>query len=66
MKAMQLTGIRKMEMNEVPTPEIKNPTDVLVKMKVVGVCGSDVHYYLTGKIGSQIVQYPFPVGHEGA
>jgi len=66
MKAMQLTGIRKMEMNEVPNPVIKKPTDVLVKMKVVGVCGSDVHYYLTGKIGSQIVQYPFPVGHEGA
>ena len=66
MKTMQLTGIREMKMNEVPTPKIKNPKDVLVKMKVVGVCGSDVHYYLTGKIGSQVVQYPFPVGHEGA
>jgi len=55
-----------MELKEVPTPQINNPKDVLVKMKVVGVCGSDVHYYLTGKIGSQVVQYPFPVGHEGA
>jgi len=33
---------------------------------VVGVCGSDVHYYTLGRIGSQVVQYPFPVGHEGA
>lgn len=66
MKTMVLTGIRMMEMQEFPMPEIKNITDVLIKMKVVGVCGSDVHYYTSGKIGSQIVNYPFPVGHEGA
>ena len=66
MKAMVLTGIRQMKMQEFPMPEIKNNTDVLIKMKVVGICGSDVHYYTSGKIGNQIVQYPFPVGHEGA
>jgi L-iditol 2-dehydrogenase len=66
MKSMVLTGIRQMEMNEVPMPEIKKDNEVLIKMMVVGVCGSDVHYYISGKIGSQIVQYPFPVGHEGA
>jgi len=63
---MMLTGIREMEMREAPTPELKNDTDVLVKLKVVAVCGSDVHYYVSGKIGSQVVQYPFPVGHECA
>ena len=66
MKAMVLTGIREMEMQEFPMPVIQNDTDVLIKMKVVGICGSDVHYYQSGKIGGQIVQYPFPVGHEGA
>ena len=66
MQAMVLTGIRKMEALELPMPVIKEATDVLIKMKAVGVCGSDVHYYTQGKIGSQIVQYPFPVGHEGA
>lgn len=66
MKAMMLTGIRQMEMMEVPTPMIVNDTDVLVRMKVVAVCGSDVHYYVSGKIGSQVVKYPFPVGHECA
>jgi L-iditol 2-dehydrogenase len=35
-------------------------------MDAVGVCGSDVHYYTTGRIGSQVVRYPFAVGHEGA
>ncbi len=66
MKAMKLTGIREMEMMEVPKPEIAEDTDVLIRMGTVGVCGSDIHYYTTGKIGKQVVQYPFAVGHEGA
>lgn len=66
MKSMKLTGIRRMELMEVPKPDIVNDNDVLIKMKTVGVCGSDVHYYVSGKIGSQVVEYPFTVGHEGA
>ena len=66
MKSMMLTGIREMKMFDIPVPAIINDTDVLIKMKRLGVCGSDVHYYNLGKIGSQIVQFPFPVGHEGA
>jgi L-iditol 2-dehydrogenase len=66
MKAMMLTGIRQMKMFDIPDPMITNDTDVLIKMKTLGVCGSDVHYYNNGKIGSQVVTFPFPVGHEGA
>jgi L-iditol 2-dehydrogenase len=66
MQAMMLTGIRQMEMLEVPKPKIINDNDVLVKMAAVGVCGSDVHYYQSGQIGNQIVEYPFTVGHEGS
>ena len=66
MKSMVLTGLRQMEMREVADPVIKHDSDVLIRMCTVGVCGSDVHYYLTGKIGSQVVQYPFAVGHECA
>ncbi|MEA3479485.1 MAG: alcohol dehydrogenase catalytic domain-containing protein [Bacteroidota bacterium] len=66
MKAMMLTGIRQMEMKEVPAPSILNDRDVRIKMKTLGVCGSDIHYYVSGKIGSQVVEYPFTVGHEGA
>ncbi len=63
---MKLTGIRKMEMLEVPVPSILREHEVLIRMKRLGVCGSDIHYYTTGKIGSQVVEYPFAVGHEGA
>ena len=66
MKVMMLTGIKQMEIQDVPTPTIEKDTDVLIKMSAVGLCGSDVHYYDSGKIGSQVVQYPFAVGHEGA
>ncbi|MBW8332978.1 MAG: alcohol dehydrogenase catalytic domain-containing protein [Prolixibacteraceae bacterium] len=64
MRTMVLTGIRKIEMIDRPQPEIKNPDDVLIKIKSVGVCGSDVHYFTEGKIGSQVVAFPFAVGHE--
>jgi L-iditol 2-dehydrogenase len=66
MKAMMLTGIRLMMMKEIPEPVLVNPKDVKIKMSVVGICGSDIHYYTQGKIGTQIVKYPFTVGHEGA
>lgn len=66
MKKSVLTDINKIEIIEAETPKIMNDTDVLIRMKVVGVCGSDIHYYRTGRIGSQVVNYPFTVGHEGA
>ena len=66
MKSMQLTGIRQMKMFDVPKPDLQSDADVLIQIQAVGVCGSDVHYYTAGKIGSQVVRYPFPVGHECA
>jgi L-iditol 2-dehydrogenase len=66
MKAMMLTGIREMEMRDVPEPALVNSGDVKIRMKSVGICGSDIHYYTMGKIGTQRVIYPFTVGHEGA
>lgn len=66
MKTIKLTGIRQMEIMEVPTPEIHNLFEVKIKMVVMGVCGSDIHYYTSGKIGTQVVHFPFTLGHEGA
>lgn len=66
MKAMMLTGLRQMELRVLPDPEIVNPDDVMIRMLVSGVCGSDIHYYTQGQIGSQVVSYPFSVGHEGS
>lgn len=66
MKAFKLIALREMALLDVPDPEIQRPTEVLVKLGAVGVCGSDIHYYATGRIGCQVVEYPFTVGHECA
>jgi L-iditol 2-dehydrogenase len=58
------TDVRTMQVQDQACPEIRNPLDVLLEVKEVGVCGSDVHYFETGCIGDQIVTYPFLVGHE--
>jgi L-iditol 2-dehydrogenase len=60
-----LTDVEKMGFGEVEVPKIKT-TDVLVKMEAIGICGSDVHYYAKGKMGSFNVKFPFILGHECA
>ena len=64
MKAALLTGIRRFAIEEVPTPNIVKDDDVLIRIKMVGVCGSDIHYFTAGRIGDQIIRYPFIIGHE--
>jgi len=64
MKTIALSGIRRMSMLETPDPAVRHPSDVLLQILSVGVCGSDVHYYSRGRIGDQIVHYPQTVGHE--
>ena len=64
MKAMVLTGIRKIDIVERPAPAIQHPADVLLRIIRAGICGSDLHYYTQGRIGDQVVRFPFCIGHE--
>ncbi|CAM9649236.1 unnamed protein product [Chrysoparadoxa australica] len=41
-------------------------SDVLVKMKAVGICGSDVHYLKHGRIADFVLKEPMVIGHESA
>jgi L-iditol 2-dehydrogenase len=66
MKAAVLTGRRRIEISEVPEPLLAKETDILIRVEATGICGSDVHYYSEGRIGNQVVEYPFVVGHECA
>lgn len=50
---------------EKPVPE-PGPHEVLVEIKAVGVCGSDVHYYEEGRIGDFVVREPLILGHESS
>lgn len=58
-------GIDDVRIDDVPMPQMKDG-DVLIKMKAVGICGSDVHYYKHGKIGDYAVEKPMILGHECA
>ncbi len=66
MKAAALTGIRTISIINVEKPGIVNSDDILIEIRSVGVCGSDMHYYKEGKIGSLVVDFPFVLGHEFA
>jgi D-xylulose reductase len=37
---------------------------VRIRTEVVGICGSDVHYYTHGRIGPFVVNAPMVLGHE--
>ena len=39
-------------------------SDVLVAVKSVGICGSDVHYWADGACGRFVVTDPIVMGHE--
>jgi L-iditol 2-dehydrogenase len=61
MKALMFTDIRQLQLQDVPRPEIESPDDVIVKVKSVGICGSDLHGY-TGQSGRRTP--PLIMGHE--
>jgi L-iditol 2-dehydrogenase len=56
-------GDLRVEERAMPEP---GPREVLVEIAAVGVCGSDVHYYEHGRIGSFVVEEPMVLGHESA
>jgi L-iditol 2-dehydrogenase len=64
MKAAYLTGIRHVEIRQARRPSIRHGGEALLKIDSVGVCGSDMHYFRTGRIGDLVVEFPFIVGHE--
>jgi L-iditol 2-dehydrogenase len=65
MQASVLRAVHDLILDERPVPQ-PGPREVLVQVKSVGVCGSDVHYYEHGRIGEHVVREPLVLGHEPA
>ena len=65
MKALRLYATRDLRVAELPKPE-PGPGEALIRVRAVGVCGSDVHYYVDGHIGDAVADFPFTLGHEFA
>ena len=64
MKALVLTGPRKLEIRDLPNP-VPGPDEVVVDVKACGVCGTDIHLF-EGQGGAFANEYPLIMGHEYA
>ncbi len=63
MRAVYLHGEKDLRLGELAEPE---PQEDAYKIKVASslVCGSDLHYYLEGKLGTRLIEKPQIPGHE--
>ncbi len=66
MKALVLKGKNRLAVEDFAINEQLSPNDVRIAIKKVGICGSDIHYYLHGQIGDFIVKEPMILGHEAS
>jgi D-xylulose reductase len=66
MRALVLEKKGELSLREIALPLDVGPDDVKIAIHTVGVCGSDVHYYTHGAIGSYVVRAPMVLGHEAA
>ncbi len=66
MKAARLHGPRDFRLEDLPEPPPPGPDEVIVQVGPVGVCGSDLHTYLDGRIGDTVLAAPLVLGHEFA
>lgn len=64
-KAAVFYGVNDIRIEELDVPKI-GPNDVLIQIKAVGVCGSDVHFYKEGRIGPYVPKPGHILGHECA
>lgn len=65
MKTAVMTDIQKITFEDRPAP-VPGDNDVQIKVEKVGICGSDLHYFESGRIGDFVVETPFVLGHEVA
>lgn len=64
--ALILEKARALTLRDIDLDLTVGDDDVRIAMDVVGICGSDVHYFRHGKIGPFVVTEPMVLGHEGA
>jgi L-iditol 2-dehydrogenase len=64
MRTVALVEHQKLALREDPVPPDPGPGELLVKMRAVGICGSDMHWFLEGGVGHNRAVYPMVLGHE--
>jgi L-iditol 2-dehydrogenase len=65
MKAAVLHAALDLRYEDVPIPE-PGSDQVLIRVSVNGLCGSDIHFYEDGELGPYRVDEPYIPGHEAS
>ncbi|MGV3652258.1 MAG: NAD(P)-dependent alcohol dehydrogenase [Devosia sp.] len=65
-RALVLERKGELSLRDFEIAEPLGPHDLRIAIHTVGICGSDVHYYTHGAIGSFIVREPMILGHEAS
>ena len=65
MKVLRLHARNDLRLHDEPIP-MPNMGEKLVRIRAVGVCGSDLHWFSEGEIGDAKLQHPLVLGHEFA
>lgn len=63
MRVCRIYGAEDLRVESVPEPT-PGPGEVLLKLGAGGICGSDLHYFLHGRIGNFLIREPLIPGHE--
>ena len=64
MQAVRLHGPTDLRVEDVPIPAPPGVGQVLLRVKAVGICGSDLHTYQDARIGDATLGAPLILGHE--
>ena len=64
MKAARLHSSKDIRIDEVGAPTSPAEGEVLLRVKAVGICGSDLHMYKDARIGDTAFSSPLVLGHE--
>ena len=65
MKSIRLHGTGDLQIHDEPIPVV-GAGEKLLRIKSVGVCGSDLHWFSEGSIGDAKLERPLVLGHEFA
>ena len=65
MKALRLHGPGDLRLGDEPEPT-PGEGELLLRVRAVGLCGSDRHWFVEGSIGDAVLSRPLVLGHEFA
>ncbi|MBF4567320.1 L-idonate 5-dehydrogenase [Plantibacter sp. VKM Ac-2880] len=63
MKTLAIHGAEDIRWEDTDTPEPRDG-EVRLRVRYVGICGSDLHYYFHGANGEYVIREPLTPGHE--